>query len=210
MLFMNLWTNVYRLKKFPCVLTIGLGTTQKLENIHVIETDFNIQQSGRLADWNTYTHSSNKVNNLKKAAKQFYFSNLEDTVNNARSENPKKYWKNVHTYILVTWNSKSESIPILRYFDNNEEKLFFSDKDKAECLNEYFASISTVDESCTTLPSFTKKCNNTLYEIVIPIDDVVNIITSLEVNKAVGPDMISLKLFKKYKTYYFQTTLCYF
>ena len=33
-------------------------------------------KSNRLTDWNKYNRPRNKVNNLKKAAKQHYFSNL--------------------------------------------------------------------------------------------------------------------------------------
>jgi len=84
-----------------------------------------------------------------------YFGNLEDKISNVKSENPKQYWKYIRN--LVKTNSKSETIPLLKTYKNNTETFLHSDEEKAECLHEYFTSISTIDESTATLPHFNKK-----------------------------------------------------
>ena len=57
-------------------------------------------------------------------------------------------------------NKKSDLIPILKSNSNNVEIFHYTDLEKAECLNEYFSSISNVDESNACLPPFhPKNCN---------------------------------------------------
>ena len=79
------------------------------------------------------------------------------------------------------------------------ETLYCTDFKKAECLNQYFASISNIDDSKTDLPKFEAKTNNKLESIQITIPGIEDIISSLSVNKAVGPDLISHKLLKNVK-----------
>ena len=57
----------------------------------------------------------------------------------------------------IKTNSTSETIPVLKTYKNNTETFLNSDEEKAECLNEYLTSISTIDESTATLPHFNKK-----------------------------------------------------
>ena len=139
----------------------------------------------------------NKVNNRIKYTKQRYFSHLDENLCNIRTESPQKYWK--HLRNLVNSNKKSESIPIICTTDGNTETLHCTDFEKAECLNEYFSSISKIDDSKTDLPNFAAKTNNKLESIQITIPETENIISSLSVNKAVGPDLISHKLLKNVK-----------
>ena len=87
---------------------------------------------------------------MKKHAKELFFNNIEYNLNDLCSSNPKQYWKIVK--MLVKDNAKScETIPPLRKRDNS---LSVSDVDKANVLNEYFVSISTIDDSHTALPDF--------------------------------------------------------
>ena len=79
---------------------------------------------------------------------------------------------------------------------NNTDKYLYTDEEKAECLNNFFTSISSIDDSSTMLPPFDRKCNASLNEINITVSDVEDIISNLDVNKAVGPDLISHKLLK--------------
>ena len=72
----------------------------------------------------------------------------------------------------------------------------YTDMKKAECLNKYFASISTVDDSRACLPPFHPETCNILNTIYITRQEIEDIISTLEVNKAVGPDLISHKLLK--------------
>ena len=87
-------------------------------------------------------------------------------------------------------------MPILKTVENNIEVFYYNDEEKADCLNKYFASISTVDESSASLPQFTLKCNSEMNEVLISTTDIEGIIHSLDINKAVGLDQMSHRLLK--------------
>ena len=58
------------------------------------------------------------------------------------------------------------SIPFLcSAFLNGGNQWYFNEQDNANCLNNYFASISTVNGEHTQLPPFTKLTNNSLSHI---------------------------------------------
>ena len=91
-------------------------------------------KSERLTDWNKYKKMRNKVNNLKKYAKQRYYNNLDKRLSSARFENPKQYWKYLRSLVS---NNTTNSIPIFRTVDNGLEMFHYTDKDKGNCLNEH-------------------------------------------------------------------------
>ena len=68
----------------------------------------------------------------------------------------------------IKTNSTSETIPVLKTYKNNTETFLNSDEEKAECLNE----------------------------IHITVLDIEDTISTLDLNKAVGLDLISHKLIK--------------
>lgn len=61
-------------------------------------------------------------------------------------------------------NNNSTIIPPLRLSDNNYA---FTDKEKAECLNDHFCSISSIDDSADDLPNFENKTESVLSDINI-------------------------------------------
>ena len=154
-------------------------------------------RTNNIEDWTKYKHFRNKVNNLKKYAKEQYFSNMEDLIVDNSKTNPKIYWKILKQ--LMKSNKNCEIIPPLKVnLDNGEEKYFFSDIDKANCLNEYFISISSIspEKNNTELPHCFHKTNNTLSTILITEKEIIDIIDILNPNKAVGLDTISHKILK--------------
>ena len=112
----------------------------------------NVTKRGLLTDWEKYKFLSNKVNNLKRFAKQRYFSHLDERLSDSGVDNPQNYWKYLPS--LVNANQKSDQVQILKSFENDVEVLHYTDEDEAECLNKYFSSISTVDDSNVFLPRF--------------------------------------------------------
>ena len=101
-----------------------------------------VTKRGLLTDWEKYKFLRNKVNNLKRFAKQRYFSHLDECLSDSHVDNPQKYWKYLRS--LVNANKKSDQVPILKSFENDVEVLHYTDEDKAECLNKYFSSISMI------------------------------------------------------------------
>ncbi len=63
---------------------------------------------------------------------------------------------------------------------------------KAEHLNKYFATISNLQEKDINLPLLHRQSNSTINSIQLSEDEIKDIIKSIPINKATGPDQISL------------------
>ena len=63
--------------------------------------------------------------------------------------------------------------------------------EKANRLNEYFVSLSTVDDSNASLSQFTPRSENTLNFIHVEESEIVDVVQTVIVNKASGDDQIS-------------------
>ncbi|MCG7883380.1 MAG: hypothetical protein JAY96_17510 [Candidatus Thiodiazotropha endolucinida] len=148
-------------------------------------------------DWTKYKQLRNKVNNMKKHAKEQYFNNLENVITDADKSNPKLYWKILKQ--LIKENKGNETIPPLKTVQNGVESYHFSDQEKANCLNDFFASISTINDSNVSLPNFVPKTYNNLSNIEISETEIIETIETLNSNKAVGEDLISHKVLKATK-----------
>ncbi len=72
-----------------------------------------------------------------------------------------------------------------------------TDEEKANTLNNYFVSISTVDASNIALPNFILKTNATIDNINISEQEINDILSNLVINKANGPDEISHHMLKE-------------
>ena len=70
------------------------------------------------------------------------------------------------------------------------------DIQKANMLNNYFASQATFDDDYRPLPQFSPVQHN-LSSISITIQDVKDVLWNLKVNKARGLDLISPRLLKE-------------
>ena len=152
-------------------------------------------KTGNSNDWSIYKHLRNKVNNLKKHAKELFFNNLELSINDFFDNDKKKFWKIIRHFVKDK-DSSSLLPPILDPDNTNQNKFGFLDSEKAEILNKYFVSISTVDDSTTHLPNSEQKCQNLLSSIECSPDEIESLIKLLNVNKATGPDIISNKMLK--------------
>jgi len=144
--------------------------------------------------WVKYKQLRNKVNNLKKHAKEQFYNNIEETICDASNSEPKTYWKLLKH--LVQNNKNSETIPPLINKTNLNETIYFSDDEKANFLNDFFASISTVDDTNATLPPVNLLTDNSLNDISLTEQEIIDTIQILNVNKAVGEDLISHKVLK--------------
>ncbi|MCG7867669.1 MAG: hypothetical protein JAY74_15080 [Candidatus Thiodiazotropha taylori] len=152
-------------------------------------------KSGKQADWTNYKHERNKVNNLIKHAKEVFFNNIENLLFESFSGNKRNYWKIIRHF--VKGNSKTSSVPPLcSQSPDGRVTIHSTDEAKADCFNEYFASISSVNDEHASLPPFESKTNSKLSSIVIEENEIKDIIENLNPNKAIGPDFISNKMLK--------------
>ena len=137
----------------------------------------------------------NKVNNLKKNTKVRFYNNLELSISDFHSNDKKQFWKIVRHFVKS--NNNSSSIPPLNSFSvTGQNNYCFSLEEKADLLNRYFTSISTVNDDNATLPAFEYKCQNRLSRIVCTSNEIEILIGLLNPNKATGPDEISNKMLK--------------
>ena len=107
----------------------------------------------------------NRVNNLKKIAKENFEINLDNiTLENA--SNNKTYWKIMK--MLLKSNKGSGHFPPLQNIinDTNLENFAYDDEGKCDLLNKYFSFISKLDETNAPLPDIELKTNNNITDIM--------------------------------------------
>ena len=152
-------------------------------------------RTGKLHFLNKYKQTRNKVNNMKKHAKQTFFASIETNLENLHFNDKRGFWRIIRFFVKN--NDCSGNIPPLKSVSSHgDTHLHFSNQEKANCLNEYFASISTVDDSNAELPNFSVKTNSSLSIFEIKEAEIEEIILNLNLNKATGPDLISHKMLR--------------
>ena len=145
-------------------------------------------------DQQKYKTQRNKVSNMKKIAKTLYFEKINDTINETKTNDPKSYWKIMKAFMKK--NDVANIIPPLKFRENGLDELVFSDEEKCNVLNNYFCSVTHLEENDKPLPPFPKRCNTVLDVIQITSQEIEKTINSLPLNKACGPDKIHHKLLK--------------
>ena len=139
---------------------------------------------------NKFKIKRNQVTTLLREQKKQYFVRLaEDLRRNSSSS--KSWYKTASKFLL--YDSKHQDIPPLE----TQNGLIETDAKKAEVLNDFFVQQSTVDDSHAQLPQFVAPNRDTLDDIDIHQQDVLNAIKDLDPNKASEPDLISQKLIKE-------------
>ena len=152
-------------------------------------------RSGKSSDWNSFKKVRNKVNNLKKHAKEKFYNTLEISILDFQNNDRKKFWQVIRHFIKN--KDSSSTIPPLQHQQAaNQTSYCFSDQEKVDCLNQYFTSVSSIDDSNTQLPPFEAKTNNRLSDISCTATEVETLIKLLNPNKATGPDEISNRMLK--------------
>ena len=100
-----------------------------------------------------YRKLRNKVNNIKKHAEERFYKNLESSISDFYSNNKRQFWSIIRHFVKN--NSSSSSIPSLKVFPPNDRNDYcYTDMEKAKCLNGYFTSVSSLDDTNCYLPAF--------------------------------------------------------
>ena len=152
--------------------------------------------SQKPSHWHAYKTAHNKVNNLKKHAKEIFYGNLEDTLTETLTNNKQDFWKIVRHFVKGNKSSGSIS-PLVTTDENLETKMHVTDQEKVECLNEYFTSISTKSDEVPQIPNLIPKTYARLEQIEISEQEVLDMLETLNTHKASGPDGISNKMMMK-------------
>ncbi|MCG7879943.1 MAG: reverse transcriptase domain-containing protein [Candidatus Thiodiazotropha endolucinida] len=152
-------------------------------------------KTGNSNDVNKYKRIRNRVNNLIKHAKEKFYNTLEVSISDFHHNDKRKFWQVIRHFVKN--NKSSNNIPPLVIENENGPNLCcYTDDEKAECLNEYFSSISTINDIGVQLPNFELKTRNSLSNIACTASEISNLITLLNPNKATGPDSISNRMLK--------------
>ena len=91
--------------------------------------------------------------------------------------------------LIKNENSSNETPPLSD--PDNDYKLSYESIEKAEVLNKYCSSISNLSDENKVLPDFDCRCLNVLSDIEVCEQEVMDIISTLNVDKSVGHDIIS-------------------
>ncbi|KAK3106293.1 hypothetical protein FSP39_017122 [Pinctada imbricata] len=148
------------------------------------------RRTGKTSDRVKYKNQRNKVNNMKKRLKEKYFESMNDSLRDYKQTDSKTYWKLIGS--LIKGGNKNNEIPTLDY--NGQSA--FSDESKCNMFNDYFCSVSDLDDSNIDLPPFENRTASEISDVDISIDEIIDQIKILDPKKAVGPDEFSHPLLK--------------
>ena len=139
-----------------------------------------------------FKRQRNKVNNMKKYARLSFYENINGVIDKLYTGDPKSYWKFINR---ITKQSGTTSVvpPLL---DNIRNTVVSDDQGKANLLNEYFCSISKVDDSGIETPYFEPRTASTFNALQITHLEVSDILKNLKLGKASGCDLISHQMLK--------------
>ena len=142
-------------------------------------------------DWAKFRLIRNNCNKLVLSAKHEYFVKLSNEIT-TESRGNKQYWKLINSLMNID-SPDARSIPPLQVNDD----LICNDKEKAKIFNDFFCSQSDLDDSNVPVPDITQSQNEGLEHIVITENEVEDILKTLDISKASGPDSISPRLLKE-------------
>jgi hypothetical protein len=95
--------------------------------------------------------------------------------------------------MLIKNERSVNTMPPLRDRNNNFN-LSYDCFEKAGILNRHFCSVSDLNDRNKDLPPFEVRCKNVLSQIIVSEQDILDMISTLDANKAVGPNIISNKM----------------
>ena len=146
--------------------------------------------SQNMEHWANFRLLRNQYTNKLRDAERTYRESLALTLKTSKNIDPKRWW---HVSKQFMGKSKDTNIPPME--GNN--KTYFDTKNKADAFNEAFLQFSQLNTDGAVLPTFVYKTNSRLSNINILESDVCDILKSLDVSKATGPDGISARMLKE-------------
>ena len=139
-----------------------------------------------------YKSQRNKVNNMIKYAREQLFQSANELVNSLQSKNSKSYW----TFVKRMMKGRGHNYTIPPLYNESTGELVYEDKTKADLLNQYFCSITSINDSNREPPNVVPRTHAILSNIDVNIQDVKDILQTLQIGKACGDDGISHQMLK--------------
>ena len=142
------------------------------------------KRTNLLTDWNKFKKIRNKVILLIRHTKQQHYDSLCNKLKSA-SLTPRDWWKTLKSFLP---NTEKVSVPALKH----QGQLFSDNEEKAQILNDFFASQSSLNDTDSELPDMPmRNPDNVLDPRPFTSDEVATILVSLQGTKAPGPDQIN-------------------
>ncbi|XP_060607428.1 uncharacterized protein LOC132759634, partial [Ruditapes philippinarum] len=142
--------------------------------------------------WVKFKQLRNQIVSQIKEAKAIYYSKLSDKLKQ-ESLSSKDWWKILKSFISPT---QTTSIPPLQ--NQNTQEIVFSENQKANLLNEYFLHQTYIDNSDSNVPDLGPQTTSTVInDLLLTASETEDILKSLKVDKASGPDGISHKILRE-------------
>ncbi|OWF47171.1 RNA-directed DNA polymerase from transposon BS [Mizuhopecten yessoensis] len=160
---------------------------RKRDRLHKIA-----RKSNRLHDIQKFKSQRNKVNNMKKYSRLDFYENVHGIIDDYFSSDPKAYWRLIKR--LMKSSGTSQTIPTL--VDPVTENIISSDEGKSNLLNEYFCSITRINERNVRVPDIAPKTNKTFDSIRLNYTEIMDVLQILKLGKASGQDEISHYMLK--------------
>ena len=133
-------------------------------------------------------------NQVRRITRRSLHNKERDIAKEAKS-NPKKFWKYVQEKLTVKNGIPDLNIPGTETQEDGPQQTK-SDKQKAEVLNNFFASVFT-EEGDMNVEMDDKMVNHTLKKLEITQSMVINKLKELKTCKSPGPDYIHPRILKE-------------
>ena len=124
---------------------------------------------------------------MKKYARETFYLDINNMIDQYTVNDKKEFWKLIR-FVTKTGGTYNAIPPLI---NPDTDSIEIDDKCKADVLNKYFSDISTIDDSNVELPDFNSRTDEKLSDVKFDQEDIIDILLSLNVNKAVGIDSIS-------------------
>ena len=160
------------------------GTKIKVQRAKRWKCWSRFRRSGLPRDYEAYKVERNKLNDMVRGAKVNYEKNLIADLR----ENPNLF----HGHCRRSLKTKQGVTNVI----DNEGKLTETENETATALNEYYHSVFTYDDGVNT-PAFEEQTQDRLPDVTIMTETVEEVLLSLNVNKAAGPDGIESRMLKE-------------
>ena len=148
------------------------------------------KRSNAVTDWERFRSVRNNYNTKIKEAKENSEKSQAHRLKDRESLSSKKWWRLAKSFLKKEGNSTYPPLKI-------DDDLVCEDKAKAEAFNDFFLQSSTVDDSQAPVPDNTCHADRTLGEINLTPKDIEDLLKTLDITKASGPDQISQVMIKR-------------
>ena len=138
-----------------------------------------------------YAKARNKVKRMMRQCKRRF----ESDIAKKSKSNPKVFWSHVRSRLKT-----KEGVAPLREDPKNKDSVKFTDKEKANILQNQFASVFT-REPDGDIPNIRLRTNANIWNVHVTSEMVKEEINNMNVNKSCGPDNIHPRMLKQLISY---------